>query len=127
MTSFLVVLSVSVLLSGCKGCPEGERRIYWPGESEYSTIRDGFSLSESEAFHMVYEKYKDSPKRFVGTESVFITESEYFFSQDRKSGISLSGFYVNAFNGNVVFVASKTVLSKGDKCIPDESRKENRE
>jgi len=97
---------------------EAATQIVYRGKRDYNAVVQAAKITEKAAREILRDAVKGRSEAYFDTEPYLFVNGEYLFGVPKKDRLPLTGFYVNATSGRVVFRKSKYSVSSGDKCLP---------
>jgi hypothetical protein len=113
----LKLILVACLLNACTKTPE-VNRIHYPNTIEYSDIVSRMPINESQARSLLRAATKNGPPVYFDRSAIFFVNEEYCFGIPRKTSLPLTGYYVNARTGSIVYRQSSKNLTSRDSRLP---------
>lgn len=113
----MVVVLAAWLLNACTA-PQETNRIYRRGTEAYDSAVKNMPIDELQALKLLRAATKDYSPIFVFPRPLFFVNEEYCFGTPEKTFLPLTGYYVNAKSGRILFRGSKKIVTRQDRFLP---------
>jgi hypothetical protein len=116
----ILIMGLIALLKSLGFAADGEvaTRIYYRGKKDYVAAIQAAKITEKDAREILRAAVKGRSGAYFDTEPLLFVNGEYLFGVPEKDRLPLTGYYVDATNGGIVFRKSKFTVSSGEKRLP---------
>jgi hypothetical protein len=116
----ILIMGLIALLKSLGFAADGEAatRIFYRGKKDYIAAIQAAKITEKAAREILRDAVKGRSGAYFDSEPYLFVNGEYLFGVPEKGRLPLTGFYVNATTGGVVFRKSKFSVPSGEKRLP---------